>query len=137
MDVDSPWYADQSLLTMMMHRSPTKALILLSLLALQMQLLASWTLPCEHPGAAFSGEDNACPYHLVDDATPRAADAASRVLDCQKCVLALIFGTYHPLSFVPSLGLPTPSPIKSGSGFKHFYRFVPDRLYRPPILLPA
>jgi hypothetical protein len=121
---------------MILHRSPTKALIVLCLLALQVQLLASSTLACKH-FRMLDGRTNAvCPYH-GGHAAPRGADAVDGMLDCQKCVLALFFSAHHPMPLAPSLGLPLHSPIKAGSGIKHFYRFVPGRLFRPPILLPA
>lgn len=104
------------------------------LLALQMQVFASSAMACKHAWAADELETAICPFHLADSPS-QAADVSADMLDCQKCVLAILFGVYHAVD--PSYGLTVTgvSPIEAASSLTHFYHFVPDGLHRPPISL--
>jgi hypothetical protein len=117
------------------HRPSTRILILLCLLALQTQLFASSAMACKHVRTTDDRTASVCPFHEGESASPRAADDTDAMLDCQKCVLGLFFGVYHLIAPTSSIGLADKAPVEAKSGFKHFYRFDPDRLYRPPISL--
>lgn len=116
------------------HRPRTRTLILLCLLALQAQMVASSAMACKHSRTAGDQTVSVCPFHDGDSA-PRGAGDTDEMLDCQKCVLGLFFGVYHPMAPASSVGVTSISPVEAGIAFKHFYHFVPDRLYRPPISL--
>lgn len=120
---------------MTMHPGWARTLILLCLLALQTQLLASSAMGCEHSRAPNGQTGDDC-FH-VGDSMPWGADGTDAMLDCQKCVLGLFFGVYHPMVPASSVGRASISPVEAGSGFTHYYLYVPDRLYRPPISLPT
>ena len=114
------------------HRPFARFLILLCLLTLQVQLLASSTMACKH--ARANGAALSCPLHMGASASADA-DKADSLLDCQKCALGLFLGCCHQLV---SAYWPSPPPIshvKSARGPDHFYHFVPDRMIRPPISL--
>ena len=119
-----------------LRRSFARFLVLFCLLALQAQLLASSAIPCRNLDGAGEGNAATCMVHLGATVS-RGVDQADAVLDCQRCILGLFFGTCHQVTSAPSSGLSGFHPVEVGSGLKHFYRFVPDRLYRPPILLQS
>jgi hypothetical protein len=114
------------------HRPSTRILIVLCLLALQAQMVASSAMACKHSRMAGDQTVRVCPYH-VGDSVPRGAGDTDEMLDCQKCVLGVFFGVHHPMPPASLVGVTSKPPLGAGIVFKHFYLFVPDRLYRPPI----
>lgn len=116
------------------HRSSARFLILLCFFALQMQLFASAAMACKHAGPADGASYSACPVHKIQSST-LGADDQGLILDCQKCVLGLVFGGCH--GTMPGLVTGPAENISEDPSirFKHFYHFVPDRLFRPPISL--
>ena len=125
-----------TLCAMSVQRTSARFLILLCLLALQLQLFASFALACEHAGAVGDGTFGACPLHLGPSA-PGGLDTIDAMPDCQKCVLGLSLAVYHQIAPASPVGLFGIPPIEAGSGPKHFYDFFSDRPDRPPISLQS
>lgn len=75
-----------------------------------------------------------CPYHPVESAT-QDVDGSADMVDCQKCLLAVLFGAYHCATPAFALTVFSASPVEAVTNLTHFYHFVPDRLQRPPIPL--
>lgn len=115
-----------------MYRMSIKALILLCLLALQLQMFASSAMACKHARMADEAEVPNCPFHLAES-IPRDFDGSTDIFDCQTCVLAALFGAYHAVAPSFAVAVDGTSPIEAVTNLTHFYHFVPDRLHRPPI----
>ena len=118
-----------------MHRSRalTRLVLLLTLLVLQAQVLASAALGCRH---LTESEDDAgavavCPMH--GQMAQQGAPEPEPLLDCQKCVLHFAVAV-HPLAaaapVLPGAGSPGEP---AGLPERHYYRFIPDSLLNPPI----
>ena len=112
----------------------TRALILLCLLALQLQLFASSAFACRHAAGASDEIDAACALHLGATDSGRV-DPADDMLDCQKCVLGMFSGACHQVASASSSEPGVFRSVEVEAGPKHFYRFIPDRSGRPPTLL--
>ena len=91
-------------------------------------------MACKHVRMPEEVGISNCPYHLAES-TPQDVDGSGDMLDCQKCVLAVLFGAYHAVSPGFAVTVVGASPIQAVTNLTHFYRFVPDRLHRPPISL--
>lgn len=111
-----------------------RSLVLLCLFALQLQLFASSAIACKHAGAADEGIAQACAMHPGSSAPP-GADDTDVMLDCQKCVLALVFGACYQITSASQVGLSIIPSIDVGNDLGHFYDFVLDAPDRPPISL--
>ena len=109
-----------------------KTLILVCLLIMQAQVWASATLGCRHQAGSAAPSVAACPFHAPSSHKPDQGHPA-RPLDCQKCVLHLAVGVPALAAGVPALppllGHSAP-PVRAE---RHFYRFTPDSIHRPPI----
>jgi len=110
----------------------SKTLIFMCLLIMQTQVWASATLGCRHQAGSTDHSAAACPLHTPSTHKANQGHPA-RLLDCQKCVLHLAVG-------VPALaaGAPALPPLLGQSAppvraERHFYRFTPDSIHRPPI----
>jgi hypothetical protein len=113
-------------------RSITSVIVLLCLIAFQMQSFARVALPCEHEIEMSAG----CPMHgaaLQLDLDNRAPEQEGRqALDCVKCALILALGS---LQVSPATGSILSAPAggeQSVIGPDHFYRFFPEQPARPP-----
>lgn len=119
---------------MKQNRPWTRGLILLCLLALQMQMFASSAMACKH--ARLSGDAAVVACHFHSAASPlQNANGDADMLDCQSCVLALLLSGCHAVTPAFAVAVTGTSPIEAGTAVAHFYRFVLDRLHRPPISL--
>lgn len=119
---------------MKVHRLSTRGLILLCLLALQLQIFASSAIACKHARMADEAGVPSCPFHLAGS-TLQDFDGSAGMFDCQKCVLVVLFGVYHAVAPSFAVTVVGTSPIEAATNLTHFYHFVPDRLHRPPISL--
>ena len=97
-------------------------------------MFASSAMACEHARMGDEAEFPVCPYHLVGSA-PQDVDGSADMIDCQKCVLAVLFGVYHSAAPAFAFTVIGASPIEVIANLTHFYHFVPERLHRPPIPL--
>jgi hypothetical protein len=113
-----------------------RAVLLLTLLVLQVQVLASVALGCRH--AADGGLDPVagavCPMHGVAGQVPSPDDPPPEpLLDCQKCALHCAVAVYPLANASPMLppveGAGDPAARPEG----HFYRFTPESFLKPPI----
>lgn len=106
-----------------------KLLLILLLLCFQTQTLAALALPCAHGGGADTAAD-ACHQ---PSAAGKSDAPDSPCFDCHKCQLGCAFGV-AALPFGRSVvPVPESGPVTGTVFFRHFYRFVPDPLQRPPI----
>lgn len=111
-----------------------RSIVLLCLLALQLQLFASSAIACRHTVDANDQSAAACVHHLGATISGDV-DPADAMLDCQKCVLGLFFGVCHQVASASPAHYGVFRSVEVETGPKHFYRFIPDRSGRPPILL--
>jgi len=119
---------------MRISRAMVRVVVLLTLMVLQAQVLASLILGCRHgiDGGTLGQVAAACPMHLaVSGETGGAQDGA--LLDCHKCAL-------HSGAAAPALPAPSSmAPPMLAQGLpgavseRHFYRFSPESPLRPPI----
>ena len=113
-----------------------RSLVLLCFFALQLQLFASSAIACKHAGAVDGGIAEACAMHPGGSA-PSGVDDTDVMLDCQKCVLALVFGACYQMTSASQVGLSIIPSIDVGNDLGHFYHFVLDTPSRPPISLQS
>ena len=116
----------------LMHRA-AKLVVVLCMVLYQVQLYAAAVMGCQHSAEGDSGVlASGCPYHKTagDDNAPLEP---TRALDCHKCALHLAMGgvieVNSPivLSFLPQRSSNESRPEQ------HFYCFIPDSFFRPPI----
>ena len=111
-----------------------RLLMMLLLLCFQTQTLAAMVLPCVHDSDENAVAD-LChqPAGAAQD-TENSNNGESPCFDCQKCQLGCAFGT-TALPFDRSVApVPVSGSVNGPVVLRHFYRFVPDPLQRPPIL---
>jgi hypothetical protein len=110
----------------------TSVVLVLCLIAFQVQALARVSLPCDHEAELSGG----CPMHggaVQLDPKSGAADSVDQeVLDCVKCALVLALGSLQVWPAPESV-----PPTRSGGDqiaprSDHFYRFFPEPPARPP-----
>jgi hypothetical protein len=110
----------------------SKTVIFVCLLIMQAQLWASVTLGCRHEVGSADSSQAACPFHTQSISKPSQGHPA-RLLDCQKCVLHLAVGAPALAAGAPALppllGRSAPPVLAE----RHFYRFTPESIHRPPI----
>lgn len=117
----------------MLFRSRTaKAIVFLCLCALQLQVWASVSLRCLHASSDLGAGVTVCPMHGAD-ASSAGIELPSSLYDCHRCVIALCLGVLHGARLSSALpvfqGLVSPEPVPPD----HFYSFIPENLFRPPI----
>ena len=111
-----------------------KLLLIFLLLCFQAQTLAAVVLSCAHGGAGADVVADACHQPAAAAAAKSDSDTPEApCFDCHKCQLGCAFGI-AALSFGRSVAVaPESRPVTSRNSVRHFYRFVPDPLQRPPI----
>ena len=114
-----------------MHNSRKTArwIVLLCLLAFQVQVMAGIWLDCKHANPTSEFAD--CPMHTLDRNTDTRGDG-DQPFKCAKCALAFVFGVIHGL---PSATVARALPASSDQHMNpasFYYRFFPDRAARPP-----
>lgn len=109
-----------------------KSIVFFCLCALQLQVWASVSLPCLHASSDPGVGVTVCPMHGAGESIA-AIESPSSLYDCQRCVIALCLGVLHDarLSSVLSVfpGRVPPEAVPPD----HFYSFIPENLFRPPI----
>jgi hypothetical protein len=113
-------------------RCVTSVVVLLCLIAFQVQAFARVALPCEHEIEISAG----CQMHgaaLQVDVDNRAPDQEGRqALDCVKCALILALGSLQVSPATESILSAPAGGGQSVIGSDHFYRFFPEQPARPP-----
>ena len=112
-----------------------KLLMMLLLLCFQTQTLAAVVLPCIHGNSEAAVADLCHQSAGAAQEIENSDSGAPPCFDCHKCQLGCAFGT-AVLPFDRSAApVPESGPVSGPVVLRHFYRFVPDPLQRPPNLL--
>jgi len=118
---------------MRLRRQLTKLIVLLCLLLLQVQVWASVSLPCLHAPSTPDAVSTACPMHGFGGSS-NEVDSRANLYDCYRCVIGSCLSVVHgaQASAVPLRILMRG--IVAAVPPKHFYRFSPEAVLRPPIV---
>lgn len=111
-----------------MRKTTAQLIVLLAVLSLPLQTLASVLLPCLHAGDSAAMQTTSHPCHSM---TAESGDKQSLTDDCHKCQLCqMLSGT----ALIPLLQVPagSGSSVYSAKPLDHFYSFSPGQLRRPP-----
>jgi len=120
-----------------MPKTPLIRHLLIAILVLSLpgQALAALMLPCAHSGSVGDGAPAVCHSMLPAGGQDAAPEPVSQ-FDCQKCVLTAICAVYDLPQPSGPVALPAPGLPDAVASNRHFYRFIPDLLKRPPITRP-
>ncbi len=118
---------------MCISRRTAKLILGLCLLVFQAQVLAAVLLGCRHGQSVGEAVVQAvCPFHQTNAEKPDDGGQA-RLLDCTKCALHCAIGAVAPFAaelVAPAVVIPGRPAALPG---RHFYRFIPEADFRPPI----
>ena len=107
--------------------------VLLCLLALQAQSLASVSLSCLHEQSGGGTASPDCPWHQQTASHGNDTPGSTADLDCQRCALGCTVTACLPVPGGVCASLVTLNAPAARAAQLHYYRFNPENALRPPI----